>query len=1134
MERSIFRFSVMVVMVLGLFLPGAARAASASPVPAASTLAGSTLASPAVEAGGASPAGFLNADGTLKLDGSFSGALNLSGYSVRIDPERGPVFGPPSSKPAAPKATATPGNWADLGGGGGALNDYVFAVAYMGSNVIVGGYFLDAGNDTTADYVAKWDGSNWSGLGNNGWNSGPLESGAVFALAVSGTDLYVGGNFYYVYDSTTYIPEARYIAKWNSLTGHWSALGSDGSGGPSLNYMVSAIAVSGSDVYVGGNFTDVHDAADGILTAADYIAKWNGSKWSALGSNGSSDGSLNAQVSAIAVSGSNVYVGGNFTDVHDATDGVLTAADYLAKWNGSKWSAVGHGSLPTDPSLGDRVYALAVSGSYLYVGGNFTSVNDGGTPMPQAAFLARWDTAGLSWSSLGSDGSGGPSLNNSVFSIAVSGSDVYIGGIFIDLHDAVNGTLNAADYVAKWDGSSWSALGSNGAGDGAVGNDVRGVAASGTDVYVGGAFVGINNGGAPLSSATYLGKWNGSGWAAVGDPQGPLSGDVYAMAVSGTNVYVGGYFQNVVDHGVTIPEADNIARWDGSHWHALGSDGSGNGAVPGEVHAIAVSGSDVYVGGWFSAVHDGSTYLDTADYIAKWNGSHWSALGSDGLGNGSLNNGVVAIAVSGSNVYVGGYFTDVHDATDGILTAADYVAKWNGSKWSALGSNGSGDGSLGYGSAVCALALMGTDLYVGGYFTDVHDATDGILTAADYIAKWNGSKWSAVGHGTTSTDPSLNWIVYALAVSGPNLYVGGDFTNVQNGATTLDAADYVARWDGTNWSALGSDGLGGGSLNSTVYALAVSGTDVYVGGMFTDVHDAVDGTLDAADYVAKWNGLKWSALGNDGGTGGSLNSPPNPPGVDIMALAVGPTDVYVGGRFFNVNNKGTPLPYADHVAAYGVLTISGNAGIGGATLNFTGGSTTADSTGNYFIGIPNGWSGTVTPSKTNYTFSPGSKVYSGVASPQTGQDYSATYLLPPPLGAVYPLDSSEACLRPQVGVELMLSDAMRKGGSFDPSTVMLTLDGIDVTGLAAALQTETYPASIGSVLYTPPADLALGAHQAVLTYPSGGGTATWTWNFTVAVIVCPTGGAHSPTLESGPPSAATDVPDSDSTGIQAP
>jgi FtsP/CotA-like multicopper oxidase with cupredoxin domain len=72
-------------------------------------------------------------------------------------------------------------------------------------------------------------------------------------------------------------------------------------------------------------------------------------------------------------------------------------------------------------------------------------------------------------------------------------------------------------------------------------------------------------------------------------------------------------------------------------------------------------------------------------------------------------------------------------------------------------------------------------------------------------------------------------------------------------------------------------------------------------------------------------------------------------------------------------------------------SISGNAGVGGATLTYTGGSTVADAGGNYSFNIASGWTGTVTPTKPGYTFSPVSRTYStGVTSNQTGQNYTAS------------------------------------------------------------------------------------------------------------------------------------------------
>jgi M6 family metalloprotease-like protein len=75
------------------------------------------------------------------------------------------------------------------------------------------------------------------------------------------------------------------------------------------------------------------------------------------------------------------------------------------------------------------------------------------------------------------------------------------------------------------------------------------------------------------------------------------------------------------------------------------------------------------------------------------------------------------------------------------------------------------------------------------------------------------------------------------------------------------------------------------------------------------------------------------------------------------------------------------------------FAISGNAGVGGATLSYTDGTpktATADGSGLYSFVVPSGWSGTVTPSKTGYTFSPVSRSYTNVLANQTEQNYTAT------------------------------------------------------------------------------------------------------------------------------------------------
>jgi hypothetical protein len=205
------------------------------------------------------------------------------------------------------------------------------------------------------------------------------------------------------------------------------------------------------------------------------------------------------------------------------------------------------------------------------------------------------------------------------------------------------------------------------------------------------------------------------------------------------------------------------------------------------VSALAVSGTNLYAGGWFTNAGGIS-----ANYIAQWDGSSWSALGS------GMNNTVLALAVSGATLYAGGWFT----TAGGV--PANYIAKCEASAWSALGS--------GMNYAVYALAMSGTNLYAGGAFT-----TAGVVPAK-CIAKWDGSAWSALGSGTSGYYPK----VYALAVSGTNLYAGGYFTNA--GGVT---ANCIAKWDGSAWSALGS------GLNNSVSALAADGAGhLLVGGNF--------------------------------------------------------------------------------------------------------------------------------------------------------------------------------------------------------------------------------------------------------------------------------------------------------------
>jgi hypothetical protein len=330
-------------------------------------------------------------------------------------------------------------------------------------------------------------------------------------------------------------------------------------------------------------------------------------------------------------------------------------------------------------------------------------------------------------------------------------------------------------------------------------------------------------------------------WVSMGGLPG-ANGAVQASAIDGSgNLYIGGDFTIV---GNTF--ATNIAKWSGSSWSALGS-GIGGGESDSSVFALAVSGSTLYAGGGFTTAGG-----NPAHGIAQWNGSSWSALGS------GMNGGVTALAVSDSTLYACGGFTTAGG------NPANGLAQWNGSSWSALGSGIAG-GSFFYSPSVAALAVSGSTLYAGGYFTNAGGS------AANSIAQWNGSSWSALGSGIGEYGSAS--YVFALAVSGSTLYAGGDFATAGG-----NPANGIAQWNGSSWSALGSE------MNNAVEALAVSGSTLYAGGYFTTAGG------NTANCIAQWNGNTWSALGSGMGAGNGYHP-------YVSALAVSGSTLYAGGYF---------------------------------------------------------------------------------------------------------------------------------------------------------------------------------------------------------------------------------------------
>lgn len=627
----------------------------------------------------------------------------------------------------------------------------------------------------------------------------------------------------------------------------------------------------------------------------------------------------------------NIYVGGEII----AVGGV--PVNNLAMWDGTTWREVGGGI--TRSSGTARVYALAMDGNdNLIVGGSFDQA--GGTA---ADNLAVWN--GATWQEVGGGVNGGVLAIKVVSGSIGVGGGMYVGGWFSQA-----GTVAANNIVYRnFDPQtpSWSILGAGITYPADPPAWVNAIEVKGNSVFVGGYFST-----AGATSAYGIAHYNGASWEAVGGGLMSLGGEIKALlavdrAGGGYDLYMGGVFAQVGDVGSPV-EAPNIARWDGSNWHALSS------GTDGEVRTIVRTlTGDIILGGDFSSA--GSPAMP-AENMVKWNGSAWSALGS-GVGSQSYDE-VNALILDGTDVLAGGDF-DLSGSQ-----VVNNLARWDGGAWSALdgglGVNNVVDVLLGDTNAVYvsgnikqfgSLQALGlaklnggtwsgegtpaasfiralvksslTELIAGGAFNSIGGAS------AAYLARWNGAAWSELAGGT-------NGYVNALAWNDGKLYVGGEFTNVGGGnpanylamwdgtwhtlgdgfdgpvrALALDSAgnlyaagefsyagnlfvNHIARWDGSRWQALGS-GLSGSNY---VLALTFDGDGrLYAGGYFGSAGGK------QVNGVAMWNGLEWSGLGGgmDDGVG---------------ALAVdGDGYLYAGGDFLNAGT----VP-ADHMARWDGFT----------------------------------------------------------------------------------------------------------------------------------------------------------------------------------------------------------------------
>lgn len=609
----------------------------------------------------------------------------------------------------------------------------------------------------------------------------------------------------------------------------------------------------------------------------------------------------------LGLPGGQLLVGGDFTSIG------TTAASYVALWNGSGWQALGAGLSSPFPGLQDMVAdLLRLPNGDIVVTGAFTHA--GGIP---CGGIARWD--GVAWSPLGSGLGGAQFSTPRGWSIARHGSgDLYVGGKFASAGGV------ACDNLARWNGSSWSAV-------------------PGVDPLGWVAAVAIDGNGDLAASANFLpiaggpfqiGTWDGTAWTPIGTAvfPGPLeraaNGDLIAFDTN--------YFVSLV------------RRWNGTSWSSLGGSISMSGGLPsgtpagllgatnGDLYALGLSGglpngAIRNVARWsaatgaFAPLQPGSTPITArATEVAELANGSLVVAGLFETAGGAVGDRIVQGTAAGWQPLGSGVGADI-DAllplpSGELIVGGSFttpflgVARWDGAAWQALGSGING-------SVRAMVRRPNGNVVVGGVFTSAGGVP------ATNIAEWNGSAWQALGTLPGSlTLPDAGVEALAFLPNG-DLVAGGRFPPTWS----FGQGGVLARWNGTVWNFM-ADALDQYFSPRVLHLLTLPNGDLLAAGRFYSIDGQparglgrFDGTS-WSDYSGQItyfsnmiNGLALTPAGDPlvasitlmrrtGATWTTVAGAPLPgPGNYIHALATTSVGVAIGGDFNTVN--GQPSPY---------------------------------------------------------------------------------------------------------------------------------------------------------------------------------------------------------------------------------
>lgn len=277
---------------------------------------------------------------------------------------------------------------------------------------------------------------------------------------------------------------------------------------------------------------------------------------------------LNGRVYAIAVQGDRVYLGGTFTSVRDPATGNSVNRARMVAVERSTGALVQAFS----PSVNDDVRAIAVSadGNRIYLGGTFSNVN--GTSRTRLAAVDRNGSVVPGWD---------PDANSGVRDLVLQGDSMFVAGVFGRVDGLRRQGLAKLSAATGDVDTGWTANTSEGRAHAAA------LSADGSRLYVGGPFRGVDGQPRDFLASVSTSTGNVTSWT---PPEACSTCRVLDLAVNGDDVYgaVGGPGGRTVSWDAT----NNVRNW------AVTADG--------DVQAVAYHDGVVYAGGHFGPTFDHS------------------------------------------------------------------------------------------------------------------------------------------------------------------------------------------------------------------------------------------------------------------------------------------------------------------------------------------------------------------------------------------------------------------------------------------------------------------------------------------------------------------------------------------------